>query len=239
MRTREQGTAGGTATFTQRKRRDQLVECAIDAIAEVGYPRASVAEVARRAGVSKGVVTYHFPAKDDLIQAVIADVIGEMGQYLEPRLRAANPVQHPERFIASYLTGWTGYIQTHGRDVLALVRIYNAFRDESGRPTPAFDVRANEITTVAEILRQGQETRCLGSFDPRIMAAVMKAALDDLLIQYADNPELDLDAYGAQLVALFEAATRPEHRPATSSVPLSQQATAPRPVGLVTPEEEQ
>jgi TetR/AcrR family transcriptional regulator, fatty acid metabolism regulator protein len=238
MRTKGEGAASGAVTFTQRKRRDQLVECAISAIVEVGYPRASVAEVARRAKVSKGVVTYHFPAKDDLIQAVIADVIAAMGQYLEPRLRAANPVQYPERFIAPYLTTWAGYIQTHGRDVLALVRIYNSFRDESGRPNPAFDVRANEIATVAEILRRGQESGCLGSFDPHIVAAVMKAALDDLLIQYADNPELDLEAYGAGLVALFEGATRPDHGPAASSVPVGQQATAPRPVDLVTPKEE-
>lgn len=239
MRMRKEGAASGAVTFTQRKRRDQLVECAIGAIVEVGYPRASVAEVARRAGVSKGVVTYHFPAKNDLIQAVIADVIAEMAQYLEPRLRAADPMQHPERFIASYLTIWTGYIQTHGREVLALVRIYNAFRDETGRPNPAFDVRANEITVVAQILRQGQETGRLGRFDPGTIAAVMKAALDDLLTQYADNPDLDLEAYGAELVAVFEAATRPDHGPAAKSVPVSRQATPPHPVDLVTLKEEQ
>jgi TetR/AcrR family transcriptional regulator, fatty acid metabolism regulator protein len=238
MRTREEGTASGAVTFTQRKRRDQLVECAIDAIVEVGYPRASVAEVARRAAVSKGVVTYHFPAKNDLIQAVIADVIAEMAQYLEPRLRAADPMQHPERFIASYLTTWTGYIQTHGRQVLALIRIYNAFRDETGRPSPAFDVRANEITAVAQILRQGQETGRLGRFDPATMAAVMKAALDDLLTQYAGHPELDLEAYGAELIAIFEAATRPDQGPATNPVPASAQATPPHPVDLVTLKEE-
>jgi TetR/AcrR family transcriptional regulator, fatty acid metabolism regulator protein len=239
MRTRQEGTATGAATFTQRKRRDQLVECAIDAIVEVGYPRTSVAEVARRAGVSKGVVTYHFPAKDDLVQAVIADVIAEMAQYVEPRLQAADPLQYPERFIAAYLTTWSGYIQTHGREVLALVRIYNAFRDETGRANPAFDVRANEITAVSGVLRRGQETGRLGRFDPSIMAGVMKAALDDLLTQYADNPELDLEAYGAELVAIFEAATRPDHGPATNSVPVSRPATPPHPVDLVTLKEEQ
>jgi TetR/AcrR family transcriptional regulator, fatty acid metabolism regulator protein len=236
---RTRAGASGAVTFTQRKRRDQLVECAIGAIAEAGYPRASVAEVARRAGVSKGVVTYHFPAKNDLIQAVIADVIAEMAQYLEPRLLAADPMAHPERFIAAYLTTWTGYIQTHGREVLALASIYNAFRDETGRPNPAFDVRASEIAAVAQVLRHGQETGRLGRFDPRTMAAVMKAALDDLLTQYAGNPELDLDAYGAELVAIFEAATRPDDGPAASSVPASRQATPPHPVDLVTLKEEQ
>ena len=230
MRTRAE--ANGAATFTQRKRRDQLVECTIEAIVELGYPRTTVAEVARRAGVSKGVVTYHFPAKDDLIQAVISDVIAEMAGYLEPRLRAADPLQYPERFIAAYLTNWTAYIQTHGRDVLALVRLYNAFRDETGRPNPAFDVRATDITIVAQLLRHGQDTGRLGRFDPHIMATVMKAALDDLLTQYADNAGLDLQAYGAELVAMFERATRPDRGSAAQS------AAAPHPVDLVIPEEE-
>jgi len=106
--------------------------------------------------------------------------------------------------------------------VLALVRIYNAFRDETGRPNPAFDARATDITIVAQLLRHGQDTGRLGCFDPHIMATVMKAALDDLLTQYADNPQLDLQAYGAELAALFEKATRPDHDPATSSVPAGQ-----------------
>jgi hypothetical protein len=147
-------------------------------------------------------------------------VIGEMSQYLEPRLRAADPVEHPERFIAPYLTAWTGYIQSHGRDVLALVRIHDAFRDESGRPSPAFDVRAQEVDIVTRVLRHGQETGRLGRFDPRVMAAVMKAALDDLLTQYAADPGLDLEAYGAELIAMFE------------------RATGANQVDLVTPEEE-
>jgi len=209
MRTRGDGQRARASTFTQLKRRDQLIQAAIDAIAEVGFPRTSVAEVARRAGVSKGVITYHFAAKDDLIQAVIADVLASMTEYIEPRLEAAEPLVYPERFIAPYITTWIEYYRTHAREVLALVRIYNAFRDETGRPSPAFDVRAGEIVTIARILEAGQARGGLGDFDARTMAAVMKAALDDALTQYANHPDLDLEAYAAELVALFERATRP------------------------------
>jgi hypothetical protein len=50
------------------------------------------------------------------------------------------------------------------------------------------------------------------------MAALMKAAVDDLLTQFADDPELDLEAYAVELVALFERATRPD--PDVSSPPV-------------------
>jgi AcrR family transcriptional regulator len=210
MGTNRSGAGDGASTFTQLKRRDQLVDCTIDAIAELGFPRASVGEVARRAGVSKGVVTYHFAAKDDLISAVIAHVIDSMAEYLQPRLYAAEPDKYPEKFIAPYITTWVEYYRTHARDVIVLVRIYNSFRDETGRPNPAFDVRADEVTIVEQVLKRGQAKGLLGAFSARVMAASIKAVLDDVLIQFADDPDLDLEAYAAELVALFERATRPD-----------------------------
>ena len=219
MRTSERGGACGGRTFTQRKRHGQFVDCMIDAIVELGFPRASVAEVARRAGVSKGVVTYHFAARDDLIRAVIADVLGSMAEHMEARLLAAEPVRFPEKFLAAYITAWAEFYRTHARQVLALVRIYNGFRDESGRPNPAFGARADDVAMVERVLRLGQDKGSLGTFDARVMAAVIKAAVDDLLIQYADDPELDLEAYGAELVSLFERATRLD--PAEGPPPVS------------------
>jgi TetR/AcrR family transcriptional regulator, fatty acid metabolism regulator protein len=184
----------------------------IDAIVEVGFPRASVAEVARRAGVSKGVVTYHFAAKDDLIQAVISDVLASMTDYIEPHMTAANPQRLPQKLIPSYISAYVDYYRTHSREVLALVRIYNAFRDESGRPNPAFDARAVEVRAVADALARGQAQGVFGAFDANVMAAVMKAALDDVLTQFAENTDLDLAAYSAELVAMFERATAPGRR---------------------------
>jgi len=90
------------------------------------------------------------------------------------------------------------------------VRIYNGFRDQSGRPDPAFDVRAEEVAIVELVLQTGQDRGRLGTFNPRVMAALMKAAVDDLLIQFTDDPQLDLEASAAELVALLERATRPD-----------------------------
>jgi TetR/AcrR family transcriptional regulator, fatty acid metabolism regulator protein len=210
MRTTQPDQAAEGSTFTQQKRREQLVQCMIEVIAEAGFARASVGEVARRAGVSKGVITYHFAAKDDLIRAVIADVIASMAEYLEPRLLAAEPERFPERFIAAYVTAWAGYYRSHARQVLALVRIFNAFRDESGRPNQAFGARAGEVAAVERVLRAGQDIGRLGSFDPHVMASVIKVAVEDLLTQFVNDPDLDLEGHAAQLTALFERATRPD-----------------------------
>jgi AcrR family transcriptional regulator len=180
----------------------------IEVIADLGFARASVGELARRAGVSKGVVTYHFAAKDDLIRAVIGDVIGSMAEYLEPRLIAAKPDRFPERFIATYVTAWAGYYRSHARQVLALVQIFNAFRDESGLTNPAFRIRAGEVAAIERVLRLGQDMGRFGPFDPHVMASVIKVAVEDLLNQFVNDPDLDLEGYATQLAALFERATR-------------------------------
>ena len=60
MSTSQALLSAGRYLHPQLERRDQLVDCAIDAIAQLGFPRTSVADVARRAGVSRGVVTSHF-----------------------------------------------------------------------------------------------------------------------------------------------------------------------------------
>ena len=202
---------GTSQTFTQLKRRDQLVRCAIDATFELGFQRASVAEIARRAGVSKGVVTYHFPAKDELIRAVVADVLDSMIEYLQPRLIAAEPQRFPERYLAAYVTAWVEYLRTHTRPVVALVRIYNSFRDESGEPNEALraalDARAQDITVLTEVLALGQARGSLGAFSAPVMAMAVKAVLDDLMSQFAADPGLDLAGYGAALVTLFVRAT--------------------------------
>src|SRR5205807_10530648 len=53
----------------EEARRVQLVEVTIDSLAEVGYVGTTLAEIARRAGVSPGLVAHYFDDKDGLLEA--------------------------------------------------------------------------------------------------------------------------------------------------------------------------
>jgi TetR/AcrR family fatty acid metabolism transcriptional regulator len=184
------GASPTSATFIQSARQAQLVACAIDALAEVGYQQTTVAEVARRAGVSKGVVTYHFPARDDLIWAVVAEVFNSIATHVGSQLEAVAP----EAFVAGYLNAWIAYYREHRREMRVVVEIWTNFRDPSGRPH--LDART-----------LGQGAGRLTDFSPRVMAVSLKSALDGLLGQLSIDPDLDLDHYRDELVALFERAT--------------------------------
>src|SRR5258707_12388132 len=61
---------------TEIARRDQLVDSAIRLIAEQGHARASLSRIAEQAGGSKAALLYYFKTKDDLLDAVLARVLG-------------------------------------------------------------------------------------------------------------------------------------------------------------------
>ena len=52
-----------TKTFTEQARRRQIVEGALEVIAEQGYPQASLARIAEHIGIAKSAVLYHFTNK--------------------------------------------------------------------------------------------------------------------------------------------------------------------------------
>lgn len=64
--------------------RDRVMAAVVESIAEVGYPRTTASEIARRAGVTWGAVQHHFGDKDGILMAVLegsfdrfAEVLGD------------------------------------------------------------------------------------------------------------------------------------------------------------------
>ena len=66
---RSEKGAGGQKprSFIEEARRAQIISSAIEVIAELGFARASLAQIARHAGISKGVISYHFAGGEVLI----------------------------------------------------------------------------------------------------------------------------------------------------------------------------
>ena len=57
--------------------RRKILDVALDVFAEKGYSRASLQEIADRAGYTRGAVYWHFKNKADLLEALADDVEGE------------------------------------------------------------------------------------------------------------------------------------------------------------------
>lgn len=65
-----------TQAERRRTTRGRILQTAFDCLYELGYARTTMAEVCRRAGVSRGTVLHHFPTTADLVTAA-ADYVLE------------------------------------------------------------------------------------------------------------------------------------------------------------------
>ena len=69
-------------------RQRQLIDATLAAINEVGMHDATVAQIARRAGVSTGIISHYFKDKNGLLEATMRDITGQLRQAVLSRLRA-------------------------------------------------------------------------------------------------------------------------------------------------------
>ncbi len=80
-------------------RRRQLVEAAIDVIHLEGFSQATVARIARRAGISPGLVHHYFKDKDDLLLATMRHLLSDLRTDTVARLKRASSPQQRIRAI--------------------------------------------------------------------------------------------------------------------------------------------
>src|SRR5689334_10705526 len=83
-------------------RRGQIVEAAVAVIAERGLQHLSLSAIEKRAGMSRGQLTYYFPAKEEILLAVFDRLLqllhrrahGEGGACTAPGANGWESVRH-------------------------------------------------------------------------------------------------------------------------------------------------
>jgi TetR/AcrR family transcriptional regulator, mexCD-oprJ operon repressor len=104
----KQTTRGGSSQSKRRRRADaersvaSILDAAVEALAS--DPEASMAEIARRAGVVRATIYVHFPTRESLVDAVTERAIAEVTEVMA----AAEPNQgDPAEALQRVLTvGW-------------------------------------------------------------------------------------------------------------------------------------
>lgn len=85
------------ARLPQDARREQLIDAAITAIAEHGLSNVTLSKVASLAGLTAGMVNFHFKSKQDLLQATLARMAEAYRSLCESAVAAAG--QEPDQAL--------------------------------------------------------------------------------------------------------------------------------------------
>jgi AcrR family transcriptional regulator len=195
-------------TFTEQARRQQIVGAAIDTIAEVGYGQASLARIAARVGISKGVISYHFAGKDDLMKQVVTHVVEAGRGYILPRVfsESTGPAM-----LRAYIESNLTFMRDHRNYMVAVVEIIRngAFTTDSGRRVDGqdIDVATRLLQEQLGRLQAGGELR--SDIDPGAMAVAIRATIDVVPHRLVLDPNFDIDKYASEVATTFDLATRP------------------------------
>lgn len=206
MRSVNETSGQKSRSFIEEARRTQIVDAASAAVAELGYARTSLARIAEKAGISKGVITYHFSSKDEILRLVVTRFFEQGWSYMEERITA-------QATAAGQIRAWIGseleFFGAHRNEFLAMIEIVTNHRDSDG--TRAFQSELDdEVDGLAEILRHGQQSGELRDVDPLAVANIILRCTDGVLGSWASDPEIDLTAQSAVLLDFVDHAIRRE-----------------------------
>ncbi len=163
------------------ERKDQIVRATVDCITKYGYHNFSMQDVARTAGVSKGIIHYYFLNKDELMMSVLDKVAGDIEGVLATEMQSLTDarrklevfidvcfdiVRSTKEYYQVNMDFWTQINQKDDvRKVIA--RHYAKFRESA-----------------AVIIREGVASGVFRQVDPKEYASYVIAVIDGLSLQW-------------------------------------------------------
>ncbi len=205
MRPKNSPAVREAPTFIEAARRAQIIQAALVTIADVGFANASLAQIAKRAGISKSVIGYYFATKDDLVRAVV-DSFYLTGH--EQMMATLKDARSATEMLGEYIATNIAYIDQNRVATRAIGDIVANFRKPDGEPHYKVEDTEPMIAGTAAMFEWGQQSGEFRSFDTRVMAVTLRSAIDAFSGQLAMNPNLDVGAYIRELTELFLRAAR-------------------------------
>ncbi|MEJ2867842.1 TetR/AcrR family transcriptional regulator [Actinomycetospora sp. OC33-EN08] len=189
---------------TQQERRETteraLLTAAADLVVETGLRSVTLAEVGRRAGYSRGIVTHHFGSKQALVSALVR---ASQAGFVPGVDEVAPGLERLLVLVERYL-GAVGRIGSLSRAFLVL------WAESVASPELGPLFRERDELFRADIVADLEAGRAAGDVrsdvDPPVVAAIVVAELRGLALQYLVAPDsIDPATAGRALRAHWQA----------------------------------
>jgi len=174
------------AQATEAERRKALLKAAFREVAEKGFSEVTLDDIARRAGVSKGVTLYYFDSKEDLFRELFGWLIDSIhGRMREAVAAEADPVAKVRALVALIFPSASknrAFFRAFV-DFCGLAARRESFREVNER----FYAGCREIDggIVAEGMRRG----AFRVRDAQEAGSTMRAIFDGLMMQWLSEKD--------------------------------------------------
>ncbi len=171
--------------------RQQVLDAAIQALAERGFARTSINDIAAAAGMSKGAVHYHFRKKDDLIIAVLERCV----RITHERVQAAwdstgSPTEKIHRALHEMHDRW----RQGGPELRVLADLMaQGIHDEKLREPVAAMFKKTRREFIDQLVGSLQELGMRPKVPGHIVPRLLLATLDGLVVHDFFDPVSEQD----------------------------------------------
>lgn len=193
---------------SKETRRHQLIEATIDSLAKRGYSETTMADVADGAGLSRGIVNFHFESKEKLLVATLQYMADEYAAHWRGALQKAG--DDPARQLGVLVAADFDRAICNRRKLAAWCAFWG---EAKSRPTYQALCGARDQAYQDVFVDLCGKLRDDGGYDidPQGTALVLSAMLEGLWLRLMMGTE-DLTREGAHEAAVgFLASVFPKH----------------------------
>jgi AcrR family transcriptional regulator len=178
-------------------RERQLVELAEELFAERGFAKASMDELARRAGVTKPVIYELFGSKEGLFRACIEGLALRLGDAIAEAARGADAAGEEPDPEARLRAGGLAFLRFAAENRVAYELLYEGRFSDA-----AVNVRRRQAALILELMREIAPA----DTDPReleVAANAVNSAYEGVAHWMWDHPESDVEELADWTVELL------------------------------------
>ncbi len=195
----------GKQSFIAEARREQIIEAAIKTLDDIGYVKASLAQIAKNAGISTGLISYHFSDKSDLMNHLLISLLERSTAYILERVGKEDT---PQKKLEAFISASLAYQGTHHERNTALLEIiFNARTPEN---IPYYKLSDDQedplMNELQQILHDGQEQGVFGEFNVDVMSNLIQGAIGEYMLNTSITKKVDLETYSGELINIVEKA---------------------------------
>jgi TetR/AcrR family fatty acid metabolism transcriptional regulator len=169
------------------ERKNQIVQATVECITKHGYHNFSMQDVARKAGVSKGIIHYYFLNKDDLMMSVLDKVASDIEKILQDEMVA---VQDPLRKIEIFLEVSMDVVRNTREYYQVNMDFWTQINQKEAVRTVIATHYKKLRKTCERILQEGIEAGVFQSIDANEYASFIIALIDGISLQWLFDPSV-------------------------------------------------
>ncbi|MEZ4594148.1 MAG: TetR/AcrR family transcriptional regulator [Chloroflexota bacterium] len=173
--------------MTEHESKAHILNTALAVFAEKGFAKASMNDVVRASGLSKGGVYWHFKSKDELIAAIFDHFFVEQLALLDVMLAGEGTAVTKLTQLAT-MTGQS--VAEMASQFPSPLEFYALASREAGLATTLQTHFQNYQTKIAALVEQGIVQGEFRSVDSQATAKTIIALFEGVLLIWAISPEL-------------------------------------------------